>query len=166
MYDEWSQYCRLLSWWAHENARWHRLGDSNLSNAFSDWMAPALTNGMHETTEAKHHSRPPLPTTVRPVRPTGGGGAPGGGGGGGGPIDFRIEGVLACVYKVVMSAVMSQIRWFWAVEKPDTGKALYCRNTEAVTPKFKLETVDWLCSYEQQNCNNWWFRVLLINNYN
>ena len=90
----------------------------------------------------------------------------GGVGVGGGPIDFRIEGVLACVYKVVMSAVMSQIRWFWAVEKPDTGKALYCRNTEAVTPKFKLETVDWLCSYEQQNCNNWWFRVLLINNYN
>lgn len=82
MYDEWSQFCRLLSWWAHENARWHRLRDSNLSNAFSDWMAPALTNVMHEST------------------------------GGGGPIDFRIEGVLACVYKVVMSAVMSQIRWF------------------------------------------------------
>ena len=49
-----------------------------------------------------------------------------------------------------MSAVMSQIRWFWAVEKPDTGKALYCGNTEAGTQKWKLETVDWLRSYEQQ----------------
>lgn len=48
MYDESTQACRLLSWWAHENTHWHRLRDSNLSDAFSGRTAPALPNDKRE----------------------------------------------------------------------------------------------------------------------